>query len=227
MTLIIGARGKHHVALIADGLSVETNDAGSKVKATNLQKLFPIQGQSCVVTHFGQNELGPVPVSEIINGDRFQRTMTGSWKRGLNYCAAKLIDHLDDSVSQTLKGSSHRKDFGIWLTGLWPCTDIPEIVEVYWKRMSAKRVRANIHTLGDLSIAGDGVRYVKQFLTKPLDKNFSVRKIFDESPAYSMEFVKRLYAEAEKRQAEKAATIFGGDAWMALITADGVDLGKL
>jgi hypothetical protein len=227
MTLIIGARGKRHVALIADGLSVEIDASGSKVKATNLKKIFPVQGQPCVVAHFGQNELGSLPIAKIIGGERFQQVMARSWKRGLNHCAAKLIAHLDESVCQSLKSSRHRRDFGIWLTGLWPCTDIPEIVEVYWKRLSADRVRVTINTLGDLSMAGSGMVYLKAFLKKPFDEKFSARKVFDESPEYAMEFVKRLYAKAKKSQEAKDEKLFGGDAWMALITSDGADVGKL
>ena len=225
MTLILGARGKQHVVLMADGFSIEVSDEKSRVAATNLVKLFRIQDVPVVIGHFGVNRLGALPVAEVLQQDSFQDVVQQSWRRGLNFTAAKLIAQLDAVVSPTLKSSPLRSNFGLWLAGLWPCTDIPEIIEIYWDNLPYNRVRVQIKTLGDLSIGGSGLKYLREFVTKPLDDQYAMKKIFESPPEYAMEYLKRLYERAEQRQAKANEELFGGSRKMALITSDGVDLG--
>ena len=228
MTLILGARGKKHVVLMADGYSIEiTDDGKSRVADTGLTKLFHVQGLPVVVAHFGVNQIGALPFAEVIQQEDLQDVLQNSWRRGLNVSAAKMISLLDPIVSPTLKSSPLRTNFGLWLAGLWPCTDIPEIIEIYWSNLPYNRVRVNVKTLGDLSIAGSGLKYLREFTSKPLDDDYSMNKLFDSPADYSMEYLKRLYAAAQKQQAKAKEELFGGKTKMALITADGVDLGDM
>jgi hypothetical protein len=212
---------------MADGLSLLTTDKGVKVNSTTLQKLFQSKSHPIAFAHHGENQLGSLPVAKVISDESFQRDLSAVWNDGLNQTCAKVISELDDPVSQRLKSSKHRELFGIWLAGLWPCTDIPEIVEVLWKQHAINRVRVEIRTLGDLSIGGSGIKFIREYLQKPLDEKFSVKKVFNSPPEYNMTFLKTLFNEALQRQKAAGENLFGGKAWMALITKDGVDLGPV
>jgi hypothetical protein len=227
VTLILGARARDHVVLMADGLSLLTNDSGVTVNSKTLQKLFRSEKHPFAIAHHGENRLGSLPVSKVIGDDDFQRELSKVWSDGLNQTTARVIRELDDSVAQRLKGSKNREKFGLWLAGLWPCTDIPEIVEIFWHQHTPNRVRVEIKTLGDLSIGGSGIKFIREYLQKPFDEKFSVKKIFSSPAEYNMAFLKTLYSEALKRQKAADENIFGGKAWMALITKDGVDLGAV
>jgi len=225
MTLILGARGRQHVVLMADGFSIEISEDKTRVAKRDLTKLFGVEGVPVVIGHFGVNRLGALPVADVIEQEAVQDAVQQSWRRGLNVTAAKVIAQLDAMVAPTLKSHPLRSNFGLWLAGLWPCTDIPEVIEIYWNNLPFNRVRVQMKSLGDLSVGGSGLKYLRDLVSKPLDGEYEMKKIFESPPEYSMEYLKRLYDRAQKGQAKAKEELFGGTRKMALITADGVDLG--
>ena len=227
MTLLLGARGRNHVVLIADGLSLRGEKEKLEVNDTMLTKLFAVADLPVAFAQYGENRFGVLPVETLLSQKSFERTIVRSWKRGLNHAIAKTITELDESISQTLKSHPQRTLSGLWLAGLWPCTDLPEIVEVYWKKLPPNRVRVAVKPLGDLVMGGSGAQFLSEYLKKPIDKKFSFEKIMKEPPEYSMELLKKLYAIAKEHQQQKKQQVFGGTAMMALITKDGVDLGEV
>lgn len=227
MTLLLGARGRRHVVLIGDGLSLKLGDDVDSVERDDLVKLFPIEGIPVVIGHHGVNRLGPLGVEDVVNDGEFQRKLRRNWDNGLNVSIAKLIEQFDPAVSATLKSLSPAKMFGIWMAGLWPCTSVPEIAEVGWRDLGTNRVRLAVQPLGDFVIGGSGASFVKEYLSEAIDEQLDARKVFERPPEYSMDVLRRLYAIAMKRQSDSGKTVFGGQAQMALITTDGVDLGPV
>jgi hypothetical protein len=225
MSLLIGARGKNFVVLIADGFSLRIQDKKSKVERRDLKKIFPIGDHPCVMAHHGQNEIGGLTVESVLTGNEFQRVQSRVWNQGLNAAMAKTVSRLDSSVSQTLKSSPQRGLFGLWFAGFWPCTPNPEITELAWQHSAHNRVRIAMIPHKHLVIGGSGMKHLRDYLGKPLDQEFSADKIASAPVEYSMEFVKKLYDVAIERQKQSGEKHFGGVRRMAVITPDGVDIG--
>ncbi len=227
MSLLLGARGKDFVVLLADGISLRKTDEKTVVEHLDLVKLFQIGDLPCVIAHHGQNELGKLQVGSVLTGPSFQKQQVRSWNQGLNVAMARCVERLDSVVSQTLKSSRHRNLFGLWFTGFWPCTSNPEISELVWQYSGHNRVRTAMMPHKQLVMGGGGFKYLREFINKPIGKDFDIDKIVDSPAEYSMELVKHLYSIAEKRQEEAGERLFGGKKTMALITREGVDLGPL
>lgn len=227
MSLLLGARGKDFVVLLADGISLRKTDEKTVVEHLDLKKLFQLGDRPCVIAHHGQNELGGLQVESVLTNPSFQKLQAQAWSQGLNVAMARTVERLDSVVSQTLKSSQHRNLFGLWFTGFWPCTSNPEISELVWQHSGRNRVRTAMMPHKNLVMGGGGFKYLRDYLSKPVSKEFNINKIATSPAEYSMELVRKLYAIAEQRQKEAGEKIFGGKRMMALITRDGVDLGPL
>ena len=227
MSLLIGARGRGFVVLLADGYSLRTTDQGTAVEREDLSKIFKIGERPCVVAHHGQNELGRLPVSKVLTSPDFQRLQSRAWTQGLNVATARAVTRLDSVVSQTLKSSSQRNLFGLWFAGFWPCTSNPEIAEIVWQHSGNNRVRTALMPHKELVIGGGGLKYLREFLRQPISDKFDAGKIASSPVEYAMGLVKELYRIAASRQRDAGKEIFGGVRRMAVITPDGVDLGPL
>lgn len=235
MSLLLGARGKDFIVLLADGYSLHVTEEKSgeekKVKTTvtrrDLPKLFSLGKLPCVVAHHGQNKLGGLRVERVLTGATFQRMQTQAWSQGLNVAMAKTVEQLDSVVSQTLKSSRQRNMFGLWFAGFWPCTDIPEITELAWVQRSANGVRVAMQPFANLVLGGSGARHLREYLKGPVDDEFDAAKLAKSPPEYAMEMLKRMYGIGLERQKKAGRNEFGGQRQMALITRDGVDLGPL
>jgi hypothetical protein len=226
MSLLLGARGKAHVVVLTDGLSFLQTEEGNKVQQADLQKVFASQTKPYVLAHHGQNKIGAFGCETLLP-DLIEDELDKVWSRGLNVAVAKAIESLDHAVSQHLKTVRVPTVFGLWLAGLWPCTEMPEIVELVWHRPGPRRVRVDTKTHGDMVWGGWGAKHVNELMKQPLDDRFNLEKVFDAPAEYAMEFLKRLYAAADKRQQAEGERQFGGQARMALITEHGVDLDKI
>jgi hypothetical protein len=227
MSLLLGARGKDFVVLLADGISLRKTDEKTLVEHLDLKKLFQVGERPCVIAHHGQNELGGLPVESVLTNPSFLKLQGRAWNQGLNVTMARSVERLDSVVCQTLKSSPHRNLFGLWFAGFWPCTTNPEISELIWQHSGHNRVRTTMMPHKHLVMGGGGIKYLRDFLSKPINKEFDASKIATSPAEYAMELVKKLYTIAEKRQQEAGEKTFGGERTMALITRDGVDLGPL
>lgn len=227
MSLLIGARGKGFVVVLSDGISLRKKDGKTSVERRDLTKVFKIADRPCVVAQHGQNEVGGLAVESVLTNENFQRVQSQSWAKGLNVAMARTVSRLDSSVCQTLKSSKERGLFGLWFAGYWPCTSNPEIAELVWQQTGHNRVRTTMIPHRELVIGGGGMKFLREFLSKPINKDFDARKILQEPVEYTMELVKKLYSIAEQRQKKAGENIFGGRRHMAVITRDGVDLGPL
>ncbi len=227
MSLLLGVRGKDFVVVLADGISLRTTDDKTVVERLDLKKVFAVKGRPCVLAHHGQNEVGGLRIDSLLTNENFQRVQTDAWVKGLNVAMATTINRLDSVVSQTLKSSPRGNLFGLWFAGFWPCTTNPEIAELVWQHSGTNRVRTAMMPHNELVIGGGGLKHLREYLGKPIDKEFSAKKIASSPVEYSMELVKKLYAIAEERQKQAGEEVFGGQRQMAVITRDGVDLGPL
>lgn len=225
MTLLLAARAKDHVAVLADGLSFTANGDQISVQREDLPKLFTVEGLPVVIAHHGQNKLGSIDVHQFMTSHQLQRTIQREWQRGLNHVLGRVILELDTTVTQTLESSEWRRDFGLWFVGMWPCTDMPEIVELIWQNNSPGRTRVRTHPLGDLSFGGAGSKYLREELSD-FGKD-ALDQLVDGKPETTMKSLKELYRESLQRQDAASETLFGGQALMAFITQDGVDLGPV
>jgi hypothetical protein len=226
MSLLLGAVGKSHVVVMADGISINATKDKSRVERRDLQKVFASKSKPFVLAHHGLNTVGAIR-SDTLLPDLIENELERVWSRGLNECLARTIETLDSAVSQALKATESRTAFAVWLAGLWPCTSRPEIAEVIWHSFGPRRVRLEVKAHGEVVWAGSGMKFVSDIASKPLDDKYSADKVPVEPAEYSMEFLKRLYAKALERQKQAGEELFGGQTWMALITEHGVDLGKL
>ena len=227
MSLLIGARGRDFVVVLTDGISLRKKDGNTKVESRDLQKMFQIGDRPCVLAHHGQNELGQLKVNSVLTGENFQKVQSRAWALGLNVAMARTVNRLDSTVSQTLKSSKERGLFGLWFAGFWPCTGNPEITELVWQQSSPNRVRVSMLPHRELVIGGSGLKFLREFLSKPINKELNPANILREPVEYSMALVKKLYSIAEERQKRAGEEGFGGQRRMAVITRYGVDLGPL
>lgn len=228
MTLLLAARGREHIVVLSDGVSlVEQGGEPMRVEQSALVKQFELEGLPAVIAHHGQNRLGSVSVGRFVDSEPFQNAISNAWPAGLNRVLAAAITQFDTPVVQTLEAVENRKTFGLWFAGFWTCTDIPEVAEIIWQKSAPGRTRIRCHPLGDLSVGGSGFQYLKDVMKKPIDGKYEYDKIMQNPPEYSMEFMKAMYREALKRQGDRDPPVFGGTATMTLITPDGVDTGPI
>lgn len=226
MSLLLGARGKSHLVVMTDGLSITKDDKGSHVDREDVQKLVASSAHPFVIANHGVNRFGRVGAESLLL-EVIRHEVDRVWVQGLNVTTGKIIVALDSIVSQQLKTMTEQPVFGVWLAGFWPCTDLPEIVELLWFRMGERRVRVEVKVHGNLVLGGSGAKHLAEFLRKPLDDQFASEKIFDQPAAYSVEFLKRLYRTAIERQTAAGERTFGGQARIAVVTPNGVDLSKV
>jgi hypothetical protein len=228
MSLLIGIRGAGFVVVLTDGMSVRMKDGQPVPVKLDQRKIFPIHDLPCALVHHGLNEVGGVGIEQLMTNQTFIKMQARSWSKGLNVALARTITHLDAPVSQTMKSLAKPFTFGLWFAGLWPCTRLPELTELVWHEPTPKRVRTIIKPHESLVIGGSGMRFIRDYLSAPADKDIDVSKIGSSPAEYSMELIKRLYEVAIRRQrAEGKPPIFGGQRQMAVITRDGVDYGPL
>lgn len=228
MSLLLSARGKAHIVVMTDGFSLhqDEEDGPARVEKKDLQKVFASKERPFVIAHHGVNHLGAMGCDTILP-KLIETDLNALWPRGLNPTMAKVIDALDSTVSHQLKAANTPWVFGIWLAGMWPCSDIPELVEIVWFKPSRSRVRVDVKTHGDVVWGGGGAKFVADTATKLLKDDKDGAQIFNSPPEFSMQFLKKLYAVGLDNQKKAGEEIFGGVARMALITEHGVDLDKV
>lgn len=226
MTLLLAIRGPDHMVVLSDGLSLKLEGDDLVPTRTDLTKQFAVDGLPVVIAHHGQNKLGAIDVGSMLSSERFQDVVRDAWPRGLNHVLGHALLELDGAVTQSLETNPKRKSFGLWFTGLWPCTDKPDIAELMWTVQSPSQTRVRCHPLNDFSLGGGGAKFLAKRLKTGLDDpKFEPFK--NGRPESSMELVKVLYREALTEQAAADEELFGGQATMSLITPDGVDLGPV
>lgn len=227
MTLLLALRTSDHIVVISDGLSFRLKNDELSVTRRDLPKQFAIEGLPVVVAHHGQNMLGTIPVEQLITSDRFQDLVRDAWTAGLNRVLGESLLELDGPVTQSLEAAKPRENFGLWFSGLWTCTDKPDIAELMWAKKSNSQTRINCHPLNDISFGGSGTKFISKRIKAGFDNDDRYPSLRDGRPESSMEFLKTLYREALEEQKKAGETLFGGQAMMSLTSRDGVDLGPV
>jgi hypothetical protein len=226
MSLLLASRGKSHIVVMTDGFSLVSEEKGTRVEREDLQKMFASKAHPYVVAHHGLNRIGAFGCETLLP-KLIKDDLDALWSRGLNTSVAKVIESLDGTVSQQLKAAKSPWVFGLWLAGLWPCTEIPELVELVWFSPGPGRVRVDVKAHGDVVWGGSGAKFVADTATRQLKDEKEAARLFLGPAEHSMAFLKQLYAAGLKNQQQAGENQFGGVARMALITEHGVDLDKV
>ena len=226
MTLLLGARGRSHILITADGQrSVGTGSAGT-VADTNLQKVFPADNRPLAVAHHGQNIINGQPVHELIPAF-LHENMAGLAECSVRQICAQLILDFDNAVTETLRRIPDSVQFGVWIAAIEPAFSRPSIYEICWSKEgfvdNGMDILVSVTRLGDTVFGGDGKEYILEYLEQAISPELSHQHVYFRPLQYSKAVQDELYSLALQRQAERQEHRFGGHKHQLAITREGCD----
>lgn len=226
MTLLLGARGRSHILVTADGQRVVGTGATAAVVDTGLQKVFPSDYRPFAVAHHGQNIIYGSPVHELIP-TFLHENKTEFAECTVRRICARFISHFDDAVTETLLAIPDSKQFALWIAAIEPEFSRPSIYEICWRKEgyvdNGMDILMLVTRLGDTVFGGDAKEYIIEFLDQPISADLSHQHVYFRPLQYSKDFQDELYSLALNRQAEKQENRFGGHKHQLAITREGFE----
>lgn len=226
MTLLLGARGRSHILITADGQRLVGTGATAHVAETNVQKVFPAGYRPFAVAHHGQNIINGQPVHELIP------TFLHANRAELAECTARqicaqLISHFDNAVTETLLQIPDSKQFAVWIAVMESAFSRPSIYEICWRKEefvdNGIDISMLVTRLGDIVFGGDGKKYILEFLEEPVSKELSHQHVYFRPLRYSKAVQDELYSLGLQRQAEEQEHLFGGHKHQLSISRHGCE----
>lgn len=167
MTLLLGARGRSHILVTADGLRVLGTGPSAAVADTGLQKVFPADYRPTAVAHHGQNIINGRPVHRRIPAFLRQHS-TEFADCTIRHICARLISHFDDAVTERLLAIPDSKQFALWIAAIEPEFSRPSIYEICWRKEgfvdNGMDILMSVTRLADTVFGGDAKEYILEFL---------------------------------------------------------------
>lgn len=224
MTLLLGARGRSHILVTADGQGVVGTGSNAAVADTGLQKVFPADYRPFAVAHHGQNIIDGQPVRSLIPTFLLDNRAEFAGCTIRHICA-RFISDFDDAVTKTLLTIPDSEQFAIWLAAIEPEVSRPSIYEICWRKEefvdNGSDIVMLVTRLGDSVFGGDAKEFILEYLKEPIDQELSHQHVYFRPLKYSNAFHDELYSLALKRQTEKQEHRFGGHKHQLAITREG------
>jgi hypothetical protein len=226
MTLLLGARGRSHILITADGQRSVGTGAAATVADTNLQKVFPADYRPLAVAHHGQNLIDGQPVHELIPAF-LNENRAGFAECSVRQICAQLILDFDNAVTETLRRIDDSVQFAVWIAAIEPAFSRPSIYEISWRKEgyvdNGMDILMSVARLGDIVLGGDGKEYILEYLDQALSPEISPQHVYFQPLPYSKAVQDELYSLALQRQAERQEHRFGGHKHQLAITRGGCD----
>ncbi len=226
MTLLLGARGRSHILITADGQRSLGTGATATVADANLQKVFPADYRPLAVAHHGENIINGQPVHELIPMF-LHENRAGLEECSVRHICVQLISHFDNAVTETLLRIPDSEQFAVWIAAIEPAFSRPSIYEICWRKEkfvdNGMDISMQMTRLGDIVFGGDGKKYILEYLERPISGELSHQHVYFRPLQYSKAVQDGLYSLALQRQTEQHEQLFGGHKHQLSITGDGCD----
>lgn len=169
MTLIVTSRQPTGCLLTADGASW----SNGQIVNGQLQKIFPLPGAPLAIGQHGRNELGGLPVAELVQefiALRGQRLPSLKVFHAAECLAAFFHPH----AYATMKAEG-QMDARLLLVGYGPCCPQPHAFELEWQRAIDGRVAFRFNDLthdSPLLLSGDARQLIEEYFKKEVKPGF-------------------------------------------------------